>query len=160
MTSMEKDRIPIYIVGYPKSGNTWLTRLVGDTLNSPTGSAYGKHQADLATEGWNRPGKYIVLKSHHSQKDKPEFITTQSKIIYIYRDFRDVLISGFFHHYRIDESYILQTDPTNNRSFYQKMWQILFRVEMANLTRGWGSFSSGNQLSKVCVNFLKGRWFF
>lgn len=32
------DPTVIWVVGYPKSGNTWLARLLGDALNSPVTS--------------------------------------------------------------------------------------------------------------------------
>ena len=159
MTNMIEGRIPIFVIGYPKSGNTWLTRLVGDALNSPTGSGYGKHELDLSTEGKGRPGPYFVLKSHHSQRDKPEYITDKSKVIYIYRDFRDVLVSSFFHHYRIDEKLVLQEEFTHSGSFSRTIWRkIIFKIEMLNLTRGWGSISGGRSFASVCIGFIKGRW--
>ncbi len=159
MINMLEGRIPIFVIGYPKSGNTWVTRLVGDALKSPTGSGYGKHELELATEGKGRPCSYFVLKSHHSQRDKPEYITNKSKVIYIYRDFRDVLVSSFFHHYRIDEKLVLKEEFTHCRSFSRTIWRkIIFNIEMLNLTRAWGSISGGMSFAPVCIGFIKGRW--
>lgn len=162
---------PIFIIGYPKSGNTWLTRLVGDALNSRTGSGYLQHSSEKATEGLNRDGTYIVLKSHHSKYDKPEFITKSSKIIYIVRDFRDVLISAFFaSHPMISEALVKKNKIIKKyfchqikrtvvcwkgpyhlqvKSFASKTYKFIFRKSIRKIIVGnwsdhiqfWRSFS-------------------
>lgn len=52
----------VIVVGFPKSGNTWLSRLLGDALNSPVTGI--KDAKPLCEEGLNRPGKYVVRQLH------------------------------------------------------------------------------------------------
>jgi len=76
----------IYVVGYPKSGNTWLSRLLGDCLNSPIKSKPPKQA--IADEGYDRPGKYIIRQEHLRRMPK-----RYHSIVYIYRDPRDICVS-------------------------------------------------------------------
>lgn len=55
----------IFVAGYPKSGNTWLTRLLGDALDCPTGGSMPQQDAvEIACEGNDRPGHYVIRKGH------------------------------------------------------------------------------------------------
>lgn len=96
----------ILIVGYPRSGNTWLSRLLGDALNSPVTGLGSAHP--IAEEGFDRPGKHIV-RQLHLKPDESEIHTTflpnaytlapqhyaGEKLIHVYRDPRDVTISAW-----------------------------------------------------------------
>jgi hypothetical protein len=109
-------RETIFVAGYPKSGNTWLTRLLADVLDSPSGGCRPiDDDAEVATEGQDREGKYIVRKGHFRPVENNEGpivpkehklawkrITTQ-KVVLIYRDPRDVLVSGA-HYWRRDQA--------------------------------------------------------
>lgn len=81
------DRIPIYVVGYVKSGNTWTARLLGDALDSPIIS--GKDRPSLADEGFARKGSYIIRQLHLPHKKRPN----DGKIVFVVRDPRDVAVS-------------------------------------------------------------------
>jgi len=77
----------IFVVGYPKSGNTWLSRLLGDALDSPVKS--GKPQPSLADNDDGK-GKYIIRQRHHlynSISSLPE------RVVFILRDPRDLIVS-------------------------------------------------------------------
>lgn len=100
----------IYVVGYPKSGTTYLTRLLGDILNSPTGGCMPElDHTEIATEGQDRPGDYIIRKGHFTliEDDSPLTVPyphklnwqrlTNEKIVFIVRDPRDICISGAYH---------------------------------------------------------------
>lgn len=88
---MEEERIPIYVVGYPKSGNTWLARLLGDVLDSPVIS--GRDKPSLADEGFSRKGKYIIRQQHIIHKKRPK----DGKIVFIVRDPRDIAVSVMYY---------------------------------------------------------------
>lgn len=84
----------IIIVGYPKSGNTWLSRLTAALVNCPVeGFLYSNHQ-ETAIEGTDRESEFGVYKSHHQLSELSEEDVISAKIIYIIRDPRDVSISG------------------------------------------------------------------
>jgi len=88
---MQEERENVYIVGYPKSGNTWLARLLGDVLDSPVIS--GKDKPSLADEGYARKGKYIIRQQHIIHKNRPN----DGKIVFIVRDPRDVAVSVMYY---------------------------------------------------------------
>ena len=53
----------ITVAGYPRSGNVWLCRLLGDALDVPVvGIAYGRDS--LAAEGQERPNPGYVRQAH------------------------------------------------------------------------------------------------
>lgn len=104
------NRQTIYIAAYPKSGSTYLTRLLGDVLNSPTGGCMpAQDYAEIATEGWDRPGPYVVRKGHFVLVDNntgpvvpsPHRLAwkrlTDEKIVFLIRDPRDICVSGAYH---------------------------------------------------------------
>ena len=134
-------RTPIHVVGYPKSGTTWLTRLIGDALDSPTGSGYALHDREPATEGWDRPGPYLVLKSHHSGYDLPDHLRPASgdrpaPVIYLVRDIRDVVVSAFFQYHRgLDERLVLT--PENGGAPRHALHRAYFRNRILRLSRSW-----------------------
>lgn len=103
-------RQTIFVSAYPKSGSTWLTRLLGDVLNSPTGGCMPEEDSkEVATEGQDRPGPYIVRKGHFVLIDddtgpvvpRPHRLAwkrlTNEKIVFLVRDPRDICISGAYH---------------------------------------------------------------
>ncbi len=76
---------PIYVIAeYPKSGGTWLGRMVADTLRLP----FPRHT--------NMP---IAMTSviHNHWKYDPKL---NERTIYLYRDGRDVMTSFYFHRMR------------------------------------------------------------
>ena len=84
----------IIICGYPKSGNTWLTRLTAELANCPVkGFLYSDH-TEIAEEGKERLSQFECYKSHHQWHEIKQDDLTNSKIIYIVRDPRDIVLSG------------------------------------------------------------------
>ena len=108
---------PIFVIGYPRSGNTWLARLTADALDSPM--VGGDNPIDQADNKHNYTGEFVIYKSHYSKKSKPDFITEYSKILYIVRDFRDVLISGYFYNHRSnsEKRILLKNNNRENKTF-------------------------------------------
>ena len=85
----------VFLVSYPKSGNTWMRFLLANYING------GKVDLSLA----NR----IIPDIHYNPQDiveslNPRFIKTHNsyreeykRVVYIVRDGRDVAVSYFFH---------------------------------------------------------------
>lgn len=80
----------VFVTGYPKSGNTWLSRLLGEVLNSPVRGDGDKQP--LASEGHDRPGDFIVRQQHAVNEDSKNNV-----IVGIYRDPRDVCVSCMYY---------------------------------------------------------------
>lgn len=101
----------IYVAGYPKSGNTWATRLLGEIIGCPTGGKDAVSDwTEIATEGKNRKSSYVVRKGHFivDSSDEAPLIKPRSwrlryknlgmdKIVFVVRDPRDIAVSGAHH---------------------------------------------------------------
>lgn len=95
----------IYVAGYPRSGTTWLTRLLGDILNCPTGGTLPEYdRTEPAMEGRDRPGPFVVRKGHFELVDepgpvvpRPHFLNykklANEDVVFITRDMRDIICS-------------------------------------------------------------------
>lgn len=88
----------VIVTGYPKSGNTWVTRLVAECLMSPVVGFYGEPEnPEEAVEGCDRTGSYKVYKSHELVEKLVDSWSDGSMsptIIYVVRDCRDVVLSA------------------------------------------------------------------
>ena len=98
----------IHVVGYPKSGTTWLTRSLADALDSPCGGI-SRSAKPVAVEGTGRSGAHYVGQGHPVPvRSGPDAPTSPShllinldnlggKIILMTRDPRDVVVSARHH---------------------------------------------------------------
>lgn len=79
------DRIPYYYVSeHPKSGGTWLSRMVGDYLEVP----FPRHTL--------LPHTFPSIVQNH-WRHHPRL----NRVFYLYRDGRDVMVSSYYHRLRI-----------------------------------------------------------
>lgn len=94
----------IIVLGYPRSGNVWLSRLLGEALNCPV---TGLDSAQtFAEEGVDRPGPHIVRQLRcrimPGPSDVvcdvwhfwPEAWTGEPKVVHIWREPRDIASSA------------------------------------------------------------------
>ena len=98
----------IFIVSYPKSGNTWTRFLVGNLV-------YPKDVIDFSNIELKVPDIYqnindILLRIPRPRilKSHEYFDPRYKKVIYIVRDPRDVAVSYYYYHIkvrRIDDKY-------------------------------------------------------
>ena len=98
------DMQKFHVIGYPRSGNTWAARLLGDCLQcNITGWAGSK---SLASEGEDRinVGKYLVTQGHATPKSDDDLTQVSfldiiletlddDKIIFVVRDPRSIAVS-------------------------------------------------------------------
>jgi hypothetical protein len=89
---LEKE--PLFVIGFPKSGNTWLARMLAEVTDS---NMNPRNPIDAADFSPARSGRYLIYKEH-AVEDIDSM--SSNKTVYIVRDVRDVLVSGFFHNNR------------------------------------------------------------
>lgn len=90
----------IIVVGYPKSGNTWITRLTAELVDCPVEGFLYEDYEEMAIEGSDRQSDFRVYKSHHQYHELKDKDQKNAKIIYVLRDPRDITLSGrqYFKH--------------------------------------------------------------
>lgn len=84
----------VVVAGYPKSGNTWLVRLVAEWIGCKVAGFWGSDHAEIASEGEMRSSDYVCYKSHHGYSELMESDLSPDYIINIVRDPRDIVLSG------------------------------------------------------------------
>ena len=96
-TDPDKEK-KIYVIGYPKSGNTWFTRMVSGVLNARVVTTKRAHSGDERTTFTD---EWKIIKAHTENRNfAVNNISETDKVFYVVRDFRDVLVSGFFFSHR------------------------------------------------------------
>jgi len=85
----------IIIVGYPKSGCTWLTRLTAELATCPVVGFWHSSHKEIATEKLTRKSEFRCFKAHHQLNNLGLDGEGNSPfIVYVIRDPRDIAVSG------------------------------------------------------------------
>lgn len=85
----------IFIVSYPKSGNTWTRFLIGNLFYQGEIIDFTNVEQKVPDIYQNSDGKLLKLKSPRILKSHEYFDPRYKKVIYIVRDPRDVLVSYY-----------------------------------------------------------------
>lgn len=125
----------IVISGYPKSGNTWLTRLVAELINCPVKGFWNSDKEEIAKEGLSRGSSYACYKSHHQLEELRAIEEQADKIIYVIRDPRDITISGknFFRSVKImdpKKTRLKSLAKILNKIFYKTIGKSVMEKKM------------------------------
>lgn len=84
----------ILVVGYPKSGNTWVARLTAQLIDAPVRGFWGKPDTpEIAVEGLARHAPVDVYKGHQTCRAATRAFAGFD-VVYVVRDVRDVALSG------------------------------------------------------------------
>lgn len=107
----------ILVAAYPRSGSTWLTRLLGELLNSTTAGSIDAEE-DIVNE--SRPGAYFIRRGHYVLVDNEggPLIPASHQlawkrlasehIVFLVRDPRDICVSGAFRWQTTPEQFLTQ----------------------------------------------------
>ncbi len=140
----------ISVVGFPKSGNTWLARLFADILGAPVRQGAMRGNPEIAAEINERltrqaDSQFDIRKEHFLPASYfREVDEVPARIVYIYRDVRDVLISAFFYKSRCREadvrikSYVSLLFKPYALFCYWKCRRKLSKYVKTFSEKGWG----------------------
>jgi hypothetical protein len=127
----------IIIVGYPKSGNTWITRLTADLLGCPIKGFWKEPESyEIACEGQDRVSPLKCFKAHHSFPELDlDINSSENKVIYVIRDPRDVALSGanFFEFNRLPNIRKTLRKSPFGTAFYNKIIYKIIHYERCKI---------------------------
>lgn len=89
----------VFLVSYPRSGNTWLRFLVGNLIHPETPATFANIEAFVPSIYVNRDAKLRALPRPRVLKSHESFFGKYRKVIYIVRGPRDIAVS--YYHYQI-----------------------------------------------------------
>lgn len=101
-----QDVEPIVVCGFPKSGTTWVVRLLGSILDCPVQGYLGYDGRDLSKEGSGRISSYECYKSHDGLNAIKNYLPDIKYLVYVIRDPRDIIVSGAHHFNLLPEKFI------------------------------------------------------
>lgn len=87
----------IWLISYPRSGNTFFRNILNLVYNIPSRS-YKKDENRSSTE----IGEYEVMKSHRLPEHIP--LASEDKVIYLVRDGRDCCVSSAYRRLALNKS--------------------------------------------------------
>jgi hypothetical protein len=124
----------IIVVGYPKSGDTWVTRLVADLIACPVVGFWDSNFRRGLAEGADRVSDFRCFKAHHQLHElvNTKNYTGGQRIIYVIRDPRDVALSGAHYFYMERYAFLKNFFDVHRR------WKRLYRASVNRLTTPMG----------------------
>lgn len=141
----------IVVVGYPKSGTTWLTRLTAEVIGCPVQGFWGEPDGiEIAVEGQQRKSDYRCFKSHHQLHElNTHSERTYESVIYLVRDPRDVIVSGSRYFY--PPRYGIVGRIARRIPFVGKEYKRLFNTQRYRLDRMTNAILQGDRgVSRWC----------
>ena len=137
----------IFLVSYPKSGNTWLRFLLAYCLFDIEPGRVNFHNIEnfIPDMYVNWPNRNLarprIIKSHE------KFTKNYPRVIYLYRDGRDVMVSYYYHsrlgRYRFLGIYEVEYHRCFNRRYlYGCEWSFNYHCN-------WKRQHQGTKLGKI-----------
>src|SRR6202161_2767232 len=120
----------VFIVSYPRSGNTWTRFLIGNLLRLDEPATFSNIESRVAEIYFNPDHELRKLPRPRLLKSHEPFQPRYPRVIYIVRDPRDVAVS-FYHH----------NVKTGNIADDYPMRDFIPRFINAEFDTKWGSWS-------------------
>lgn len=129
----------IIICGYPKSGNTWLTRLTAEVVGCPVAGYWCEpFNQDECIEGTDRESEFECYKAHHSIEQLDHTLALYGngteKVIYVVRDPRDVVISASYY-FRLRPRYVKLYQLMSLHPIGRRLYSRLFHTKKHQIDR-------------------------
>ncbi|MBU0993972.1 MAG: sulfotransferase domain-containing protein [Proteobacteria bacterium] len=129
----------IIIVGYPKSGNTWITRLTAELVGCPVSGFWQERHSEIAKEGGDRVSDYRCYKAHHQLNEINLEINSNSgsiHLLYVLRDPRDIAVSGA-NYFNFDKINLIEQlfRKINKRKLYLSLFPIAETYQINRMSR-------------------------
>lgn len=87
----------IFLVSYPKSGNTWMRFLIGNLLYQDRPTTFSNIELKVPDIYQNSNRKLLQISPPRILKSHEYFDPRYKKVIYIVRDPRDIAVSYYYH---------------------------------------------------------------
>jgi hypothetical protein len=87
----------VFLVSYPRSGNTWLRFLLGNLIDTETPVTFSNLESRIPEIYFNRDRSLRALPRPRMLKSHESFQPHYPRVIYLVRDPRDVAVS-YYHH--------------------------------------------------------------
>ena len=123
----------IIVVGYPKSGCTWATRLVAELVGCPVVGFWKSDKKEIAVEGQERVSDFRCFKAHHPLAElgvSPNELA--NSVVYILRDPRDIALSAA-NHFQFDRYPALRAlfrlFPQGEKLYRHTIYPLLVRQD-------------------------------
>ena len=112
----------IIVAGFPKSGNTWVSRLSAEIAACPVyGAVDVPGYDDIACEGEERASNWGVFKTHMTPEALRPYVGPAHLLIHVVRDPRDIAVSAY-HYFKVERSAALRAlfahVPCGLRAYY------------------------------------------
>jgi hypothetical protein len=101
----------VFLVSYPKSGNTWVRFLVGNLIAGDGSVTFADLETVIPDVYKHTASWFERLPGPRTIKSHEYFDPRYPKVVYIVRDPRDVVTSYFYYHAKVrllDESYPME----------------------------------------------------
>lgn len=117
----------IVVTGYPRSGTTWITSLLGDALGIPKRDLYrvaNDYSLDLRRHPWYQDADDCRLTEncvvHSHERPSSQLVDFSAKNVHVVRDGRDVATSRWFFDTEFQPNNDLADRPETDFSTYVK----------------------------------------
>ncbi len=137
----------VFIVSYPKSGNTWVRFLLGNYLTNNQFSFINSN--DLIPDMHAHPEKCKAIEGLRLIKSHFSYTPELNKVIYIVRDSRDVAVSYYYYYLK----YVYNKDEV--KPTFTEFFDLFMKGEV-----GFGLWSDhvDSWLDNASKNFLLVRY--
>jgi len=140
----------VWLVGYPKSGNTWLNFLMASLLASRCDDVdYVTIEQWVADIYYNNARKLHKLEHPRHLKSHESYDPRYGKVIYIVRDPRDVVVSYYYHQIKL---YMLESEISLSE------FVTHFVSGEVDTLGGWGDHIKGWLEHRNDIDFLLVRY--